>query len=61
VGQDITTITGVYALTSADFDRYFGGASGSLTSGEFDALYDGATPNAMNFSLKPLLHRRSEV
>jgi hypothetical protein len=61
VGQDVTTITGVYALTSADFDRYFGGASGSLTSGEFDALYDGATPNAMNFSLKPLLHRRSEV
>lgn len=60
VGLDTVSINATYALTSADFDRYFGGGI-PFTSGDFDALYDGASLDAMNFSLKPLLHRLSEV
>lgn len=52
--------SGTYALTAADFDRFYTRAAG-LTGAQFDALYAGSTPTALNFSLKPLLHRFVEV
>jgi hypothetical protein len=59
VGLDTVAFTGTYALTADDFNRYFG--NGTLTVDQFNALYDGSAPNALNFSLKPLLHSTSEV
>lgn len=60
VNNHTIRMNGTYALTSADFDRFFT-RSGGMSSAQFDALYAGETLTAMNFSLKPLRHRFVEV
>lgn len=60
VSHHTITGNGVYALTVADYDRFFT-RSGGMTVAQFDALYAGTNPTTLNFSLKPLLHRFVEV
>lgn len=60
VNHHTVTGTGTYALTVADYDHFFTRGT-PFTVGAFDALYAGKTVTALNFSLKPLLHRFVEV
>jgi hypothetical protein len=60
VNHHTVTGTGTYALTVADYDHFFTRGT-PYTVGDFDALYAGKTVTALNFSLKPLLHRFVEV
>lgn len=60
VDHNIVSGTGSYALTVEDYDHFFTRGT-AFTAGDFDALYTGTTVSALNFSLKPLLHRFKEV
>lgn len=60
VDQHTISGTGTYALTVADYNKFFTRGT-PFTVADFDALYAGRSITALNFSLKPLLHRFVEV
>ncbi len=60
VNNHTMSCSGSYALTVADYDHFFTRGA-AFTVADFDGLYTGVTLTALNFSLKPLLHRFQEV